>query len=70
MPQTRLSLGGTNKDVFSVEPQLAMSESIVQILVKEPQKLDFEKIQQMVVEVRKTGHEPGTKISVTSFIFR
>ncbi|TMS17331.1 Cadherin-related family member 2 [Larimichthys crocea] len=61
MPQTRLSLGGTNKDVFSVEPQLAMSESIVQILVKEPQKLDFEKIQQMVVEVIAVDGKDDTK---------
>ncbi|TKS72558.1 Cadherin-related family member 2 [Collichthys lucidus] len=61
MPQTQLSLGGTHKDVFSVEPQLAMSESIVQILVKEPQKLDFEKIQQMFVEVIAVDGKDDTK---------
>ncbi|XP_034545523.1 cadherin-related family member 2 [Notolabrus celidotus] len=48
---TKLTLGGADKDVFSVEPQFTMSDSIVQLLVRQPQKLDFEKTQQMIVEV-------------------
>lgn len=39
--------------MFSVEPQMTMSPSAVQLLVKQPQKLDFEVKQQMVLEVSK-----------------
>ncbi|XP_071313789.1 cadherin-related family member 2 [Trachinotus anak] len=48
---TKLILEGADKDVFSVEPQFAASDSVVQLLVKRPQKLDFEKTQQMVLQV-------------------
>ncbi|KAM9376157.1 cadherin-related family member 2 [Pholidichthys leucotaenia] len=50
-PQTELILEGEDKDVFSVEPQLAMSKSSVRLAVKQPQNLDFEKKQQMFVTV-------------------
>ncbi|XP_023275085.1 cadherin-related family member 2 [Seriola lalandi dorsalis] len=49
--KTKLSLEGADKDVFSVEPQFTTSDSIVQLLVKQPQKLDFEEKQQMVLRV-------------------
>ncbi|XP_038556212.1 cadherin-related family member 2 isoform X1 [Micropterus salmoides] len=48
---TVLSLKGADKDVFSVEPQSTMSDSIVQLLVKQPQALDYELKQKMVLEV-------------------
>ncbi|MED6240046.1 hypothetical protein ATANTOWER_015274 [Ataeniobius toweri] len=49
--QTELRLEGVDKDVFSVEPSLAASDSIVQLLVRQPANLDFEKKQQMVLQV-------------------
>ncbi|XP_060935794.1 cadherin-related family member 2 [Limanda limanda] len=49
--RTKLILEGTDKDLFSVEPQSTSSDSIVQLLVKEPNLLDFEKIQQIVLQV-------------------
>ncbi|XP_031713907.1 cadherin-related family member 2 [Anarrhichthys ocellatus] len=49
--QTYLTLEGNYTDVFSVQPQFTTSDSIVQLQVKDPQKLDFEKIQQMVLQV-------------------
>ncbi|KAM7389525.1 hypothetical protein PAMP_023498 [Pampus punctatissimus] len=48
---TKLSLDGSDKEVFSVEPALARSDSIVQLLVKQPQQLDFEEKNQMVLQV-------------------
>ncbi|XP_070769788.1 cadherin-related family member 2 [Enoplosus armatus] len=54
---TELTLRGADKDVFSVEPQSTMSDSIVQLLVKQSQKLDFEEIQEMVLEVIATDKE-------------
>ncbi|XP_044062276.1 cadherin-related family member 2 isoform X3 [Siniperca chuatsi] len=54
---TVLILRGDDKDVFSVEPPSTMSDSIVQLLVKQPQKLDFEEKQQMVLEVIATDQE-------------
>lgn len=46
--------------MFSVEPQIATSSSVIQLLVKKPQLLDYETKQEMVIEVSKmnTGHEP------------
>ncbi|XP_053179520.1 cadherin-related family member 2 [Scomber japonicus] len=55
--RTELTLGGAYKDVFSVEPQLATTKSIVQLVVKKPQELDFEKIQEMVLQVIATDQE-------------
>ncbi|XP_051275135.1 cadherin-related family member 2 isoform X2 [Dicentrarchus labrax] len=57
---TKLTLEGANKDVFSVEPQLTSSDSIVQFLVKQPQKLDYETTTQMVLQVIATDEEEPT----------
>ncbi|XP_023144481.1 cadherin-related family member 2 [Amphiprion ocellaris] len=48
---TELILEGEYKDVFSVDPPFTMSESTVQLLVRQPQQLDFEQTQQMVLQV-------------------
>ncbi|XP_040904362.1 cadherin-related family member 2 [Toxotes jaculatrix] len=48
---TELILEGADKDIFSVEPQLTTSDSVVQLLVKQPQMLDFEEKQQVVLQV-------------------
>lgn len=48
----KLTLEGLDSDVFSVEPQYTASDSIVQLLVKQPQKLDYENIQTIVLSVR------------------
>lgn len=54
IPHTiELSLEGPDKDVFSVEPSFMSSDSLVQLLVKQPEVLDFEEKQQMTLEVRK-----------------
>ncbi|KAK5925335.1 hypothetical protein CgunFtcFv8_017866 [Champsocephalus gunnari] len=47
----KLTLEGLNSDVFSVEPQSTASDSIVQLLVKQPQNLDYENIQTIVLTV-------------------
>ncbi|XP_034399067.1 cadherin-related family member 2 [Cyclopterus lumpus] len=47
----RLTLEGVDKNVFSVQPQFTMSDSIVQLQVREPQELDFEEKQQMVLQI-------------------
>ncbi|XP_028271478.1 cadherin-related family member 2 isoform X2 [Parambassis ranga] len=57
MSRIRLTLEGEDKDVFSVEPQTALSESLVQLLVRQPENLDFEKKQQMVLQVIATDQE-------------
>ncbi|XP_076018852.1 cadherin-related family member 2 [Genypterus blacodes] len=46
-----LSLDGADKAVFSVEPKSVTSQSAVQLNVVEPQNLDFEKKQQMILQV-------------------
>uniref|UniRef100_A0A4W6CUD7 Cadherin domain-containing protein n=1 Tax=Lates calcarifer TaxID=8187 RepID=A0A4W6CUD7_LATCA len=52
IPHTiELSLEGPDKDVFSVEPSFMSSDSLVQLLVKQPEVLDFEEKQQMTLEV-------------------
>lgn len=63
--RTQLTLQGAEKDMFSVEPASTTSDSVVQLLVKQPDKLDFEKIQQTVLQVRKVKNRPW----VASFIF-
>lgn len=50
---TKLSLEGEDKDVFSVEPSTAVSDTVVQLRVRQPEKLDFEQKQQMVLQVKK-----------------
>lgn len=54
---TKLTLGGANKDVFSVQPQFTMSDSTVQLVVKQLEKLDYEKTKQIVVEVIATDQD-------------
>ncbi|XP_074530782.1 cadherin-related family member 2-like [Halichoeres trimaculatus] len=54
---TELTLGGPDKDVFSVQPQFTMSDSIVQLVVRQIEKLDYEKTQQMIVEVIATDQD-------------
>ncbi|KAM9850109.1 cadherin-related family member 2 [Aulostomus maculatus] len=49
--ETELSLEGADKDLFSVEPQFPLSQSKVQLLVKQRDKLDFEKTHQMILKV-------------------
>lgn len=58
--QTELSLNGTDKDVFSVEPHVAFSDSVVQLTVKQPDDLDFEKNQQMSLTVVAVDRENRT----------
>lgn len=53
LSKTKLVLEGDDKDAFSVEPEVTLSDSIVQLLVKQPQKLDYEEKQQTVLQVSK-----------------
>ncbi|XP_017288504.1 cadherin-related family member 2 [Kryptolebias marmoratus] len=48
---TKLTLDGVDKDVFSVEPSTTTSNSTVQLRVKQPENLDFEQKQQMILRV-------------------
>lgn len=53
-------------------PQYTSSDSIVKLLVKQPQILDFEEKQQMVLQVQeklKAGRESAVIILVTSLFF-
>ncbi|XP_072251400.1 cadherin-related family member 2 [Leuresthes tenuis] len=67
---TELSLVGEDKDVFSVEPSSTISDSIVQLVVREPQNLDFEKKQQMILQVIAVDKETniGSTATVTIII--
>ncbi|XP_075337188.1 cadherin-related family member 2 isoform X2 [Odontesthes bonariensis] len=67
LSHTELSLVGEDKDVFSVEPSFTMSDSIVQLLVREPHNLDFEKKQQMILQVIAVDKETnlGSTATVT-----
>uniref|UniRef100_A0A3P9Q351 Cadherin domain-containing protein n=2 Tax=Poecilia reticulata TaxID=8081 RepID=A0A3P9Q351_POERE len=59
--QTELTLEGEDKDVFSVEPPMfAGPESIVQLLVRQPENLDFEEKQQMILQVIATDKDEPT----------
>ncbi|XP_068182001.1 cadherin-related family member 2 [Antennarius striatus] len=49
--KSRLILEGADKEVFSVEPELTMSDNFVQLVVKQTPNLDFEDKQQMVLQV-------------------
>lgn len=53
-PTTQLILEGEDKDVFSVQPESLVSGINVQLQVKQPQNLDYEVKQQMILKVRKT----------------
>ncbi|KAK9517830.1 hypothetical protein VZT92_023171 [Zoarces viviparus] len=64
--ETSLTLEGDYIDVFSVQPQFTMSDSIVQLQVLDPQKLDYEKIHQMVLQVIATdGKNPTFQSTAT-----
>ncbi|XP_069026957.1 cadherin-related family member 2 [Embiotoca jacksoni] len=68
--QTDLILEGEYRDVFSVQPDFTMSDSIVQLLVKKPQTLDFEERQQMVLQViaidrEKTSFRSTATVTIT-----
>ncbi|XP_047657229.1 cadherin-related family member 2 [Tachysurus fulvidraco] len=47
----QLHLEGTDKDAFSVSPKNDMSDRVVQILIKDPAAIDYEKKQTMIVQV-------------------
>ncbi|XP_026993880.2 cadherin-related family member 2-like [Tachysurus fulvidraco] len=47
----QLHLEGTDKDAFSVSPKNDMSDGDVQILIKDPAAIDYEKKQTMIVQV-------------------
>lgn len=49
---TQLMLDGEDKAVFSVEPQFTTVDSIVQIMIRQPENLDFEKKRQMTLQVK------------------
>ncbi|XP_070818271.1 cadherin-related family member 2 [Chaetodon trifascialis] len=55
--QIKLILEGEDKNVFSVEPQFITTGGMVQLLVRQPQNLDFERKQQMVLEVTAIDEE-------------
>ncbi|XP_077465512.1 cadherin-related family member 2 [Stigmatopora argus] len=63
---TELTLGGRDKNVFSVEPQFTIADSVVQLVVKEPQELDYEKTHQMVVEVIATDADEDSFVSTAT----
>ncbi|XP_030595412.1 cadherin-related family member 2 [Archocentrus centrarchus] len=48
---TELSLEGEDKAVFSVEPSSTIVDSIVQLMIRQPENLDFEEKQQMILQV-------------------
>ncbi|KAF6731331.1 Cadherin-related family member 2 [Oryzias melastigma] len=49
--RTQLILEGVDKDVFSVEPSFTTVDTVVQLLVRQTEKLDYEKVQQMILNV-------------------
>ncbi|XP_054647918.1 cadherin-related family member 2 isoform X2 [Dunckerocampus dactyliophorus] len=61
-----LTLEGEDKDVFSVEPQFTMLDSVVQLVVKQPQKLDYEDKHQMVVQVIASDPEESSFVSTAT----
>ncbi|KAI3351909.1 hypothetical protein L3Q82_020738, partial [Scortum barcoo] len=66
IPRIELTLLGADKDVFSVEPQFTQTNSVVQLLVKQPQNLDFEEKQEMVLQViAKDQEEPSFQSTAT-----
>uniref|UniRef100_H3CJ85 Cadherin domain-containing protein n=2 Tax=Tetraodon nigroviridis TaxID=99883 RepID=H3CJ85_TETNG len=59
-PRTLLIMDGEDKDVFSLEPQVLVSSINVQLVVKQPQKLDYEVKQHMVLQVIAIDEEEST----------
>ncbi|XP_013127193.2 cadherin-related family member 2 isoform X2 [Oreochromis niloticus] len=57
---TQLILEGEDKAVFSVEPQFTTIDSIVQIMIRQPENLDFEKKQQMILQVTAVDQDDPT----------
>ncbi|XP_071772586.2 cadherin-related family member 2 [Centroberyx gerrardi] len=53
----KLTLEGADKEVFSVDPPSAISESPVRLVVIKSQQLDFEEKEQMVVQVIATDED-------------
>ena len=45
-------MDGVDKDAFAVTPKSTTSESTVLLVIRDPQKIDFEKKKEMVVQVR------------------
>ncbi|XP_068449764.1 cadherin-related family member 2 [Clinocottus analis] len=58
--KTSLTLEGMDKNVFSVQPQVMLSDSIVLLQVKEPQKLDYEKKHEMILQMIARDEEDST----------
>uniref|UniRef100_A0A8C6PCD5 Cadherin domain-containing protein n=1 Tax=Nothobranchius furzeri TaxID=105023 RepID=A0A8C6PCD5_NOTFU len=54
---TELSLEGEDKNVFSVEPSSTTTQSIVQLRVRQPENLDYEKKHQMVFQLTATDKD-------------
>ncbi|KAK2849365.1 hypothetical protein Q5P01_009199 [Channa striata] len=61
-----LSLGGPHKNVFSVEPKIAVTGSTVQLLVRQPQELDYEKTQSITLQVIATDQGVPSFISTAT----
>ncbi|CAL8305135.1 unnamed protein product [Arctogadus glacialis] len=64
--QIILEVGGLDKDAFAVNPTLTTSQSTVQLVVKDPQKLDFETKEKMVVKVIAIDKEVPTMRSTAT----
>ncbi|XP_056456376.1 cadherin-related family member 2 isoform X2 [Gadus chalcogrammus] len=62
----KLEVDGVDKDAFAVNPTTATSKSTVQLVVKDPQKLDFEKKKEMVVQVIAIDEEKPTMRSTAT----
>ncbi|XP_061901630.1 cadherin-related family member 2 isoform X1 [Entelurus aequoreus] len=62
----KLTLEGEDKEVFSIQPQFTMADSVVQLVVKQPQKLDYEEKQQMVVQVVASDPEENSFVSTAT----
>uniref|UniRef100_A0A673BM47 Cadherin domain-containing protein n=2 Tax=Sphaeramia orbicularis TaxID=375764 RepID=A0A673BM47_9TELE len=64
-----LSLDGPDKDLFFVEPQLIISEGSVQLQVKQPENVDFEKkheanLQVVAVDQEKTTFRSTAEVTI------
>ncbi|KAG7273226.1 hypothetical protein CRUP_031533, partial [Coryphaenoides rupestris] len=64
--QIQLKVEGIDKDAFSVIPSVTTSESNVQLVVIDPQLVDFETKEEMVVQVIATDMEDNTLTSIAT----
>ncbi|CAL8270234.1 unnamed protein product [Boreogadus saida] len=64
--QIILEVHGEDKDAFAVNPTSTTSQSTVQLVVKDPQKLDFEDKEEMVVQVIAIDEEKPTMRSTAT----